>query len=136
MKNLFENPNVSVLKLNSLCNFSIMDYALREATRETRTGFTLTPRQSSRNVATYITDTDFADDLALISDYLEEAQLLLLSLEVAAKTAGLHVNYKKTEYMLYNQPVGDLVTLEGNKLKQVDNFNMILVRGYNPVKRT
>ena len=45
-----------------------LDYALREATRETRTGFTLTPRQSFLNVATYITDTDFADDLALISD--------------------------------------------------------------------
>ena len=102
-----------------------LDYALREATRETRTGFTLTPRQSSRNVATYITDTDFADDLALISDYLEEAQLLLLRLEVAAKTVGLHVNYKKTEYMLYNQPVGDLVTLGGNKLKQVDNFKYL-----------
>ena len=67
-----------------------LDYALREfeATRETRTGFTLTPRQSSRHVATYITDTDFADDLALISDYLEEAQLLLLRLEVAAKTVA------------------------------------------------
>ena len=104
-----------------------LDYALREfeATRETRTGFTLTPRQSSCNVATYITDTDFADDLALISDYLEEAQLLLLRLEVAAKTVGLHVNYKKTEYMLYNQPVGDLVTLGGNKLKQVDNFKYL-----------
>ena len=102
-----------------------LDYALREATRETHTGFTLTPRQSSRHVATYITDTDFADDLALISDYLEEAQLLLLRLEVAAKTVGLHVNYKKTEYMLYNQPVGDLVTLAGNKLKQVDNFKYL-----------
>ena len=102
-----------------------LDYALREATRETHTGFTLTPRQSSRHVATYITDTDFADDLALISDYLEEAQLLLLRLEVAAKTVGLHVNYKKTEYMLYNQPVGDLVTLGGNKLKQVDNFKYL-----------
>ena len=38
--------------------------------------------------------------LALISDYLEEAQLLLLRPEIAAKTVGLHVNYKKTEYML------------------------------------
>ena len=55
-----------------------LNYALKEATRETHTGFTLTPRQSSCHVATYITDTDFADDLALISDYLEEAQLLLL----------------------------------------------------------
>ena len=53
-----------------------LDYALREATSETHTGFTLTPRQSSRQVATYITDTDFVDDLALISDSLEEAQLL------------------------------------------------------------
>ena len=106
----------------ALCPFLFiiaLDYALREATRETHTGFTLTPRQSSCQVATYITDTDFADDLALISDYLEEAQLLSLRLEVAAKTVSLHVNYKKTEYMLYNQPVGDLVTLGGNKLKQV-----------------
>ena len=38
---------------------------------------------------------------------------------------GLHNNYKKTEYMLYNQPVGDLVTLGGNKLKQVDNFKYL-----------
>ena len=38
---------------------------------------------------------------------------------------GLHVNYKKTEYKLYNQPIGDLVTLGGNKLKQVDNFKYL-----------
>ena len=69
-----------------------LDYALREATREMHVGFTLTARQSSRHVATYITDTDFADDLALLSDYLEEAQLLLLRLEVASETVGLHVN--------------------------------------------
>ena len=53
---------------------------------EKHTGFTLTPWQSSRHVATYITDTDFADDPALISDYLEEAQLFLLRLEVAASS--------------------------------------------------
>ena len=29
------------------------------------------------------------------------------------------------EYMLYNQPVGDLVTLGGNKLKQADNFKYL-----------
>ena len=96
--------------------------ALREATRETHTGFILTTRQSSRHHATYLTDTDFADDLALISNYLEQAQLLLLRLELAAEAVGLHINFKKTEYMVYNQPDGDLVTLEGNKLKQVENF--------------
>ena len=101
-----------------------LDYALREASGETHTGFKLTPQQSSRHVATYITDTDFADDLALISYCLEEGQLLL-RLEFAAKTVCLHVIYKKTEYMLYDQPEGDLVTLEGNKLKQVDNFKYL-----------
>ena len=102
-----------------------LDYALRVATREINTGFTLTKRLSSRHVATYITDTDFADDLALLSDHLEQAQLLLLRLEVAAETVGLHINYKKTEYMLYNQPEGDLLTLEGNKLVQVDKFKYL-----------
>jgi hypothetical protein len=102
-----------------------LDYALREATGEMHTGFTLKSRRSSRHLATYITDSDFADDLALLSDNLEEAQLLLLRLEVAAETVGLHINYKKTEYMLYNQPDGDLVTLEGNKLKQVDKFKYL-----------
>ena len=38
---------------------------------------------------------------------MEQAQLLLLRLEVAAEAVGLHVNYKKTEYMIYNQPDGD-----------------------------
>ena len=102
-----------------------LDYALREATRETQTGFTLSTRQSSRHPATYITDADFADDLALLTDHLEQAQLLLLRLEDAAQAIGLHVNAKKTEYMLYNQPDGDLITLEGNTLKQVNKFKYL-----------
>lgn len=93
-----------------------LDETLTGAARETHGGFTLTPRQTSRHVATYIADTDFSDDVGLLSINLEEAQLLLLRLEVAAKTVGLHFNYKKTEYMLHNQPDGDLVPLEGNKL--------------------
>ena len=55
-----------------------LDYALREATREAHTGFTLTTRHSTRHPATYITDTDFADYIALTTNYLEQAQLLLL----------------------------------------------------------
>ena len=102
-----------------------LDYALREATRETHIGFTLTSRKSSRYPAKYITDADFADDLALVSDNLEKAQVLLLRLEVSAEAMGLHVNCKKTQYMRYNQSDGDLVTLEGNKLKQVYDFKYL-----------
>ena len=48
-----------------------LDYALREATREVLTVFPLTTRQTFHHPATYITD--FDDDLALTSNYLEEA---------------------------------------------------------------
>ena len=55
-----------------------------------------------------ITDTDFADDIALLSDTIEKAQLLLLRVEAAAETIGLHVNDTKTEYMVHNQHESDI----------------------------
>ena len=75
-----------------------LDCALRKASRETHAGFILTPQLSSWHVATYTTETDFADDLSLISDHLEEAKLLSLRLEVAVETAGLRVNYMEKEF--------------------------------------
>ena len=102
-----------------------LDYVLRDATRESTIGLTLTERQSRRHPETNITDVDFADDLALMSNTLEQAQLLLLRLEIAAETVGLHVNFKKTEYMLFNQEEGELVTLEGNRLKEVEDFKYL-----------
>ena len=51
-----------------------LDYALREATKDTSTGFMLEKREGSRKPAVYITDTDLANDLALISNYMEQAQ--------------------------------------------------------------
>ena len=100
-----------------------LDYAMRIATKdETSVGFTLTEARSRRYPAITICDTDFADDLALTSNTLEQAQLFLLRLEVAAEQIGLHTNEAKTEFMSYNQPEGDFITLNGSKLKQVDDF--------------
>ena len=73
----------------------------------------LEKRQGSRKTAAYITNADFADGLALISNYMEQAQLLLSRLEMAAETIGLHANCKKTHYMLFNQDEADLKTLKG-----------------------
>ena len=44
-------------------------------------GFEIKSRQSSRHPAEYLTDTDFADDIALMSNSLLNAQCLLQSLE-------------------------------------------------------
>ena len=48
-----------------------LDYVLREATKDTSTGFMLEKREGSRKPAVYITDAGFANDLALISNYME-----------------------------------------------------------------
>ena len=102
-----------------------LDYALWEATKDISTGFMLEKKQFSRKPAEYITDTDFADDLALISNYMGQAQLLLSRLEMAAEAIGLHENCKKTEQMLLNQDDTDLKTLSGDLLKQVNDFKYL-----------
>ena len=53
-----------------------------------------------------------------------QAETLLHSLERAAAGIGLHVNAHKTEYMCYNQ-TGDISTLDGTSLKQVDKFTYL-----------
>ena len=61
------------------------------------TSYMLEKRQGSRKPALYITDADFADDLTLISNYMEQAQIMLTRLEIAEETVGLHTNCKKTK---------------------------------------
>ena len=114
-----------VLQGGSLVPFFFIitsEYVLREATKETNFNCILFKRLSSRHSASSITDTDFADDLALLSDcdYLKQALTLLHRLEVAAKAVGLHVNFRKNENMMYNQQNQDLFTHGGNKLKLVE----------------
>ena len=77
---------------------------MREAItgREEELGFTITPRQSKRIQAKMITDLDFADDIALISDLIEEARELLLAVEKECKEVGLLINANKTKFMSYN----------------------------------
>ena len=71
-----------------------------------------------------ITDVDYADDLALTSDIIEDAEKLLHSLESAAKQIGLHINAKKTEFMCYHQ-AGQIKSLNGHDIKHVDHFTYL-----------
>ena len=103
-----------------------LDYVMRTAlTNYEDMGFTLDERRSSRNPAIHLTDADFADDLALLSDTIEKAQLLLLRVENAAQIVGLQRNVTKTEFMLYHQPPGDIISLNGGKLKKVEDFKYL-----------
>ena len=91
-------------------------------------GFTLIERICRRFPAVMITDTDFADDIALISDNLDKAgQSLLEHVETAATEVGLHITTSKTEYKLaYNlRQQGNLTTLDNSKLRKVDDFKYL-----------
>ena len=62
-------------------------------------GYQLRAKGSSRYPAEFLTDTDFADDIALISQSLEHAQDLLQSLEQASNGVGFYLNETKTKCM-------------------------------------
>ena len=101
-----------------------LDYVLRTIDKIRENGFELTKKKSRRYPAKTITDTDYADDIALLANTPNQAETLLHSLERAATGIDLHVNAHKTEYMCYNQ-TGDITTLDGASLKLVDKFTYL-----------
>ena len=78
--------------------------------------------QKQQNPAVIITDTDYADDIAPLLDSIEQAKLLLNQVESAAKLIGLHINEKKTEYMIFIQDGREIKSLDDHKFKCVDDF--------------
>ena len=72
--------------------------------------------------AKHITDTEYADDLCLISETLEQAQDLLKWVEEAAAEVGLSVNEKKTEYMCFNQTGSKLTSTSNKELNEINDF--------------
>ena len=105
----------------------VVDYILHQSVDNISSeGLLLTPRRSTRHPSKYITDLDYADDIALTSDNLENAVPLLHSLERAASRVGLHMNCNKTEYMLVKDCEHEVVkSLTENILKQVDDFKYL-----------
>ena len=105
----------------------VLDYVLRMSVDKMKdSGLEIHPRRSTRYPAQYLTDTDFADDIALISGSLFNAQNLLLSLESAAKCVGLHFNESKTEYINKTSDLTtQLKTLSGYILKCKEDYKYL-----------
>ena len=69
---------------------------------------------------------DFADDIALVSDGIKEAEVMLRRVELSAKCIGLSMNIGKTKYMSYNNNQQfDIKNIDGTYLKRVDYFKYI-----------
>jgi len=63
------------------------------------------------------------DDVALLSDNIEDAQTLLTLVVIAANKAGLNINDDKTEYMSCNIPGNTELTANGKPLKKVTDLD-------------
>ena len=87
-------------------------------------GFTLTKSRSSPYPVEIITAGDYADDLALLSDTIDEATELLHILETAASEIGLYINTGKTEFIAYNQ-TGAIESKGSHPIKSVTDFSYL-----------
>ena len=82
-------------------------------------------RQGSRKPAVYITDADFADDLALISNHMEQAHQLLSRLEMAAETFSCMQTAKRWGICYSTRMRQIWKKLSGDLLKQVHDFKYL-----------
>ena len=106
----------------------VIDYTMRQAVgdQELELGFKLDKRRSRRRQPIAITDSDLADDFALLSEEIQKAQELLTRVENESAKIGLRVNDEKTEVMVYNIPTpSPLKTVSGKAIKIVENFKYL-----------
>ena len=61
---------------------------------------------------------DFADDIALVSYGIKEAEEMLRRVEISAKSIGISMDTGKIKYMSYNNNQQfDINTIDGTDLK-------------------
>ena len=105
----------------------VLDYALSCVIngREEEPGFTLARRRSRRMPAVVITDLDYADDISLLSDTVEQARTLLAAVELQCCRVGLELNSKKTKVMAFNSEDSIINARDGTTLEVVEEFKYL-----------
>ncbi|XP_067028325.1 uncharacterized protein [Acropora muricata] len=101
-------------------------------------GSTLIQRRSRRHPAKKISDTDYADDIASLTDCIKDAEATLHSVEKLAKVIDLFDNATKTRIICLNQNAGsginslngEIIDLE-NDLKYLGSFIASTERDFN-----
>jgi len=100
---------------------------MRRAITDDSLGFMYEKRQSRRFPAKYVTDFDFADDIALVSSTVENAQFMLQCIEREALKVGLKLNQKKTEYIIVGKDIdkSQLIYAKNGPIKLVEDFKYL-----------
>ena len=102
----------------------VLDYVLRNLDQNENFDFTLRKQLSRRYPDEMLTDVGFADDLALLSDKIGNAEKLLKILETAAASVGFYINTTKTKLIAVNTE-GTITAQNGCDLEQVNDFNYL-----------
>jgi hypothetical protein len=99
----------------------VIDYIMRQALVDHK-GIMVQARRSSRHPAEYVTDTGFADDIALASDQ-DDAHAMVADIARVASIFGLKISLTKTEVMA----LGCVVTImvDGVALKNCTDFKYL-----------
>ena len=69
---------------------------------DTAPEFIFAPEHSRRHTAKVLFDTDFADDIVLLSNTINQAQGLLYRVESACNSVALHFNSPKNKSVLHS----------------------------------
>ena len=131
MEPLTLSSTTGILQGDSLAPYLFIivgDYILHISSDPTSNhGLTLYEKKSTYHPSKHITDLDYADDIALLSHQINNAEILHQSLETTAHKVGLTLNSTKTECMLLNEEStgNEIHTLNGISLNTVDNFKYL-----------
>ena len=98
----------------------VLDFILRIAIR---------PQDGIKVADINITDLDFADDIAVVTNSIAENSHLCQSISDIAAQFGLLINIDKTKYMFYNIPrpvnADERVFVNGQPLEEVNDFKYL-----------
>ena len=123
--------NSGILQGDTLAPFLFIicvDFCMRRTVGydESKLGFTLEQRKSSRYGPKIVTDFDYVDDICLTSNDKESAQVFLNRVENICSEVGLLINESKTEYMTFNDATKEHIkTANEANLAQVRDFKYL-----------
>ena len=117
------NITAGVMQGDTLAPFLfviVLDFALRQSIdgKEEDFGLTIDRRRSRRVPGKHICDLDFADDIVLLSNEIEQAKNLLHAVESECLKVGFKTNVPKTKSMFFNSTVTTFKSLSGEEVKQ------------------
>ena len=97
--------NLGILQGDVLAPFIfivVLDFIMRNAIRDSSHGLTINKRKSTRYPAVEISDFEFADDIAALSNSVFDNNILCQKISDSAAICGLNINMKKTQFITFN----------------------------------